>query len=232
METETQLLNKRILIVDDDLALNQSINTILKHHGFINLCSAHSISDAIDIFSSKQIDFIILDVMLPDGEGYLLAKYIRKHSDVPILFLTAKDNPEDEIQGLKVGGDDYVTKPFLPKSLIYRIFALLRRVYKTDTQVCSIGHSSVDFKKAIIEQDGEIISITPIEIQILKKLYENKTYIVSTDMLCQAVWGMDHYGYENSLMVHIRNIRSKIEKNPSSPRHLITVKGLGYKLIP
>lgn len=127
MNFEAQLLNKRILIVDDDVSLSKSIKEVLVSRGFKNISNAYSISEGIDIFSISKIDLIILDVMLPDGEGYLLAQYIRETSDIPILFLTAKNNPDDEVKGLDSGGDDFVTKPFLPKTLIYRIIALLRR---------------------------------------------------------------------------------------------------------
>ena len=111
MNFETQLLNKRILIIDDDVPLSQSIKEVLVNRGFKNISNAYSISEGIDIFSVSKVDFIILDVMLPDGEGYLLAEYVRKTSDVPILFLTAKNNPDDEVKGLESGGDDFVRKP-------------------------------------------------------------------------------------------------------------------------
>ena len=120
MNFEAQLLNKRILIVDDDVSLSKSIKEVLVSRGFKNISNAYSISEGIDIFSISKIDLIILDVMLPDGEGYLLAQYIRETSDIPILFLTAKNNPDDEVKGLDSGGDDFVTKPFLPKTLIYQ----------------------------------------------------------------------------------------------------------------
>ena len=111
MNFEAQLLNKRILIVDDDVSLSKSIKEVLVSRGFKNISNAYSISEGIDIFSISKIDLIILDVMLPDGEGYLLAQYIRETSDIPILFLTAKNNPDDEVKGLDSGGDDFVTKP-------------------------------------------------------------------------------------------------------------------------
>ncbi|WP_025729212.1 response regulator transcription factor [Atopobacter phocae] len=230
MNAESPLLKKHILIVDDDVSLNRSIKDILISRGFKNISCAYSISEGIDIFSVSSIDLIILDVMLPDGEGYLLAKYVRKTSDVPILFLTAKNNPDDEIRGLDSGGDDFVTKPFLPKVLTYRIIALLRRSYKNESEVIHLTSCTIDLNNASVEKNGQYLSLTPTEIQILRKLYVNKNYIVSTESICDTVWGLESYGYEKSLMVHIRNIREKIELTPSKPIHLITVKGLGYKL--
>lgn len=231
MNFETQLLNKRILIIDDDVPLSQSIKEVLVNRGFKNISNAYSISEGIDIFSVSKVDFIILDVMLPDGEGYLLAEYVRKTSDVPILFLTAKNNPDDEVKGLESGGDDFVTKPFLPKTLIYRIIALLRRAYKNESELITLSSCTIDLKNASVNKNGNQLSLTPTEIQILRKLYSNKNYIVSTEIICDTIWGLDSSGYEKSLMVHIRNIREKIESSPSKPDHLITVKGLGYKLV-
>lgn len=231
MNFETQLLNKRILIIDDDVSLSQSIKEVLVNRGFKNISNAYSISEGIDIFSVSKIDFIILDVMLPDGEGYLLAKYVRKTSDIPILFLTAKNNPDDEVKGLESGGDDFVTKPFLPKTLIYRIIALLRRAYKNESELITLSSCTIDLNNASVNKNGNQLSLTPTEIQILRKLYSNKNYIVSTETICDTIWGLDSSGYEKSLMVHLRNIREKIESSPSKPDHLITVKGLGYKLV-
>ena len=231
MDIETPFLTRKILVVDDDVALNNSIREILSVSGFTKIYSAYSISEGIESFVNTSIDLIILDVMLPDGEGYLLAKYVRKQSDIPILFLTAKNEPEDEIQGLQSGGDDFITKPFLPKILIYRTISLLRRSYKEDSNTIKLDNCIINLRNAIVEKDTETISLTPIEIQIIRKLYDNKNYIVSTEAICDTVWGIDSFGYEKSLMVHIRNIREKIELNPSKPQYIVTVKGLGYKLM-
>ncbi|MGT2729773.1 response regulator transcription factor [Streptococcus phocae subsp. salmonis] len=233
MDFEEILLMKNILIVDDDFALNQSIKEVLLNNKFINITSAYSIEEAISIYSQTNIQCVILDVMLPDGEGFEFAKYIRRENqELPILFLTARDNPNDEIIGFNLGGDDYVTKPFIPKNLVYRILSLLRRCYRDELEVISFGDSSLNLRAATIEKNNECIALTPIELQILKKLIANKNYIVSIDSLCSTIWGAQYYGYEKSLIVHIRNIREKIEDNPSKPDHLLTVRGLGYKFIP
>lgn len=220
-----------MLVVDDDYSLNQTIKEILSSYNFTNINSAYSLKQGQELFEKENNDLIILDVTLPDGTGYELAQKIRQYSDVPILFLTAKNDPEDEIYGFTVGGDDYITKPFLPRTLIFRIIALLKRTYKDEMSNVIFSNAEVDFKQAIVVQsNGESIPLTRTEFQILKKLYDNKNYIVSIESLCETVWGIEHFGYEKSLMVHIRNIREKIEMSPSKPEHLITVKGLGYKL--
>lgn len=232
MTFEDQILNKRILVVDDDSTLNESIKEILISYHFKNISSALSIQEAYNKLKIQTVDLILLDVMLPDGDGFSFATNIRKTSDIPILFLTAKSNLEDEIRGLKSGGDDYITKPFLPESLIYRIMALLRRTYKENPSCFYLDNCKIDLSQAILIKDNdEHFSFTRIELQILQKLFDNKNYIVSIEALCEAVWGYDYFEREKSLMVHIRNIREKIENNPSKPTHLITIKGLGYKLI-
>ena len=213
MSFESQLLKKHILIVDDDTSLNQSIKEVLMSRGFNNISSAYSIDEGIDIFSVSKIDLIILDVMLPDGEGYLLAKYIRKSSDVPILFLTAKNSPDDEIKGLDSGGDDFVTKPFLPKTLSYRIIALLRRSYKGESELIELTFCTIDLNNASVLKGNEHLSLTPIEIKNFSKLSVNKNHIFTTEAIREAAWGLEYFVYEKSLMVHIRNIREKIEKN-------------------
>lgn len=136
----------------------------------------------------NNIDLIILDIMLPDGEGYSLAKDVRKHSDIPILFLTAKNNPEDEINGLKAGGDDYVTKPFLPQVLIYRIMTLLRRAYKGDTELIELDNCTIHLTNALVQKGNVELSLTPTEIQIIKN-YTPIKIILSQQNQCAIVFG-------------------------------------------
>lgn len=231
MNFEEQLLKKKVLIIDDDRILNNAIKDVLIAYGFTNLTSSYDVESTIEMIESSTFELFILDVMLPDGDGYTLAKYIRKQSEAPILFLTAKNNPEDEITGFNSGGDDYVTKPFIPKNLIYRIMALLKRIYRSEQETIQIGQTTINFRNATVLKNDEESSLTPIEMKILKKLYDNKNYIVSTESLCNTIWGVDSFGYENSLTVHIRKIREKIEENPSKPIYLKTAKGLGYKLL-
>ena len=225
------IIEKRILLVEDDHSLSDSIQEVLHTHGFYNLTVCYDMTSSLQAIQNQDFELYLLDVMLPDGDGLELAQQIRKNSTAPILFLTARNNPEDEIAGFDVGADDYITKPFLPKNLIYRIVAVLRRTYNLNLEQIQIGDNVIDFGKASVTKPGSHFSLTPIEILILKKLYDNKNYIVSTEALCDAVWGGGSYGYENSLSVHIRNIREKIESNPSQPQYLKTARGLGYKLL-
>lgn len=232
MYNGTQLYEKKILIVDDDFGLNQTIKTILSNNGFKYLSSAYSIEEATELLSFMEFSLILLDVMLPDGEGYQLAKYVRKDLDIPIIFLTAKNNPEDEIEGFVSGGDDYITKPFLPKNLVYRVIALLNRVYKNSVDTIHLDKNTyIDLANALVIKKNERISLTPTELRIIEKLIDNQNRILSNESLFDIIWGGNNIGYDKVLKVHIRHIREKIEDNPSQPIFLQTIRGLGYKLI-
>ena len=225
-------MKKKILIVDDDFGLNQTIKTILSNNGFKYLSSAYSIEEATELLSFMEFSLILLDVMLPDGEGYQLAKYVRKDLDIPIIFLTAKNNPEDEIEGFVSGGDDYITKPFLPKNLVYRVIALLNRVYKNSVDTIHLDKNTyIDLANALVIKKNEKISLTPTELRIIEKLIDNQNRILSNESLFDIIWGGNNIGYDKVLKVHIRHIREKIEDNPSQPIFLQTIRGLGYKLI-
>lgn len=225
------LKNKRILLVDDEQALLDMVVSILKSEGFTNILTAKNKKEALSLAAASQPELAILDVMLPDGNGFQLMEQLRENGEYPILFLTARGEDEDKFKGFGLGADDYVVKPFLPKELIFRIIAILRRSYKDENPLVKLHNSEIDFERAEVIKDGEHIPLTAKEHDILSALYRNAGRIVTIDALCEAAWGDNPFGYENSLMAHIRRIREKIEVNPSRPASLITVKGLGYKLI-
>lgn len=229
MNINDNILKKRILIVDDELDLINLLCSILTEYGFFNIETAQSIKEAHIKINNFNPELLILDIMLPDGNGYEFLKNIRKLSDIPALFLSAKDRPEDKFLGFEQGADDYITKPFIAKELIFRICSLLKRSYKCDVSEIVLSSCVVDISKSEVKKNNEIISLTATENKILEKLYQNEGRIVSTESLCFSVWGDNYIGGENTLMVHIRRLRIKIEENPSNPVHLKTVKGLGYK---
>lgn len=224
------LKDKRILLVDDEPQLLEMIEGILREAGFTSLYKATNQTEALQLCNKNTPEIAILDVMLPDGDGFTLFKKMRKIADFPVLFLTAKDQPDDLFTGFGLGADDYMAKPFLPRELILRLFAILRRCYKMDTPVITLKGCRVDFSKAEVERDGETYPLTAKEVSILMTLFKMANRVITIDAICQSVWGNNLYGYENTLMAHIRRIRSKIEQNPSSPKLLVTIKGLGYKL--
>lgn len=225
------LKQKRILLVDDEQELLNMVVSILNEDGFQNIQTAKTVKEAIAISETWHPEIAILDVMLPDDNGFNLVKQLKSTSDYPVLFLTARGEDEDKFRGFGLGADDYVVKPFLPKELLFRVNAILRRSYKDENPLVKLQNSEIDFERAEIIKNGEHISLTAKEHDILAALYRNAGRIVTIDALCEAAWGDNPFGYENSLMAHIRRIREKIEVNPSHPVSLITIKGLGYKLI-
>lgn len=221
---------KRILVVDDEPGLLQMVVSILNQDGYTQIKTAGTMREALGVCQEWTPELAILDVMLPDGDGFFLFEQIKSFLDIPILFLTARGEDSDRLHGLGLGADDYLVKPFLPKELLLRIGIILRRFYKDEKPVVTLKGSQIDFSRAEVIRGGERIPLTAKEFEILQALYRNAGRIVTIDQLCEAAWGDNPFGYENSLMAHIRRIREKIEEHPSSPVSLLTVRGLGYKL--
>ena len=225
------LHNKKLLLVDDEPELLKMLVSILSDDGFENIVTTLSMNDGIAAIRTEKPDLAVLDVMLPDGDGFSLMQQVRAFSDLPVIFLTAKDEAADRLAGLGLGADDYIVKPFLPQELLLRIYAVLRRCYKAEAQLIHLDGCTIDFSRAEVNKAGNIISLTAKEQIFLETLSRNEGRIVTVDTLCDALWGENAYGYENSLNAHVRRIREKIETDPSKPVSLITIKGLGYKLI-
>lgn len=235
---EPHLREKRILLVDDEKELAGMVEAILRGAGFSHITTANSGEEALTVLDAARVkdvpfQLFVLDVMMPDMDGFILLSNIRKrpsYTVTPALFLTAKDEPFDRVSGLSLGADDYISKPFLPQELVLRIVAVLRRCYTQENSKLELDACRVDFLTAeIIRDDGETVLLTAKEHEILSVLARNAGRIVTIDALCEACWGTS-FGYDNSLMAHIRRLREKLEENPSKPVSLVTVKGLGYKL--
>lgn len=224
------LYRKKLLLVDDEPELLTMVSGILKDAGFENILTAASVKEAVSTAQKENPDLMILDVMLPDGDGFSLMQQLCTFTDVPVIFLTAKDEAADKLAGLGLGADDYISKPFMPQELLLRTYAVLRRSYKEDTPLVVLDGCTIDFSRAEINKDGEVISLTAKEFILLETLARNDGKIVTVDALCEALWGDNPFGYENSLNAHVRRVREKIEADPSKPVSLITIKGLGYKL--
>ena len=224
------LHTKKILLVDDEPELRKLVIDILSDDGFTNIIDSGTVQTGLIFARQEKPDLAILDVMLPDGDGFSLMKKLRAFTNIPVIFLTAKDEAADKLAGLGLGADDYVVKPFLPQELLLRVHAVLRRCYKADSPLLELEGCMIDFCRAEVNKNGMIVALTAKEHTLLETLSRNEGRIVSIDALCEALWGDNPFGYENSLNAHIRRIREKIETNPSKPVSLITVKGLGYKL--
>ncbi|MGG5315466.1 response regulator transcription factor [Enterococcus sp. AZ072] len=229
---DSYLKERRLLLVDDEPELLKLLTSILQDDGFRNLHTASNMKQGLTQAKDLQPELILLDVMLPDGDGFTLFQLLRQFTEVPVIFLTAKDQPVDKLEGLGLGADDYIVKPFLPQELLLRIHAVLRRCYKEDVISTQLDFCRIDFSRAEVSRaDGTQLVLTATERTLLSTLARNAGRIVTIDTLCEAVWGENPFGYENSLMAHIRRIREKIEEAPSRPTSLLTVKGLGYKLV-
>lgn len=233
---EILINNKKILLVDDEIEILKLLSTVLKKEGLNNIYIANTGAKALEIFKEVNPDLVILDIMLPDMEGYEICKKMRDISMVPVLFLSAKNEELDRILGFAIGADDYIIKPFSPKEVAYRIKAHLRR----NTYVANIKGESSEIKfgpftlnedKYELRKNGELIELKAKEFKILSYLAKNKNQIISKESICDKVWGENYIGFDNTIMVHIRRLREKIEENPSKPQYLITAKGLGYKLV-
>ena len=224
------LHTKKILLVDDEPELRKLVIDILSDDGFSNIIDAGTVQTGLIFAKQEKPDLAVLDVMLPDGDGFSLMKELRAFTNIPVIFLTAKDEAADKLAGLGLGADDYLVKPFLPQELLLRVHAVLRRCYKAESPLLELEGCTIDFSRAEVNKNGIIVALTAKEHTLLETLSHSEGRIVSIDALCEALWGDNPFGYENSLNAHIRRIREKIETDPSKPVSLITVKGLGYKL--
>lgn len=228
--------NKIVLIIDDEEDILRIIKTVLIKEGIEKVVTATTAKDGFAAFQHNQPDLVLLDIMLPDGEGYDVCRQIRNISNVPILFISAKTEELDRIVGFAIGGDDYITKPFSPKEVAYRVKAQLRRLDYPKTNdlsdtVMKVGGFELNEQKAELLKNGEIIELKPKELGLIKHFLKNANRVISKESLYDTVWGEDYFGSDNTVMVHIRRLREKIETDPSHPEFLITVKGLGYKFV-
>lgn len=232
-EEMRKIQDAKILIVDDNRELLALLKEELAAAGYEHLYTAERVSSACQAVGEVSPELVILDINLPDGDGFTLFREIRKQSEAPVLFLSARDADSDRLFGLGLGADDYMTKPFLMQELLLRVQLILRRFYRGQLQrdeAIRLGRLTINLNDAAVTGGGTPVTLTATERAILQKLSDNRGHIVTYDALCEAVWGDGYYGYENSLNVHIRHLREKIEENPSQPQWLLTARGLGYKL--
>ncbi len=223
--------NFSILVVDDEKNLLENLYNFLKDKGFKKVYTAKNLKESRFKLENFKIDLIVLDLMLPDGSGFDLLKEVRKNSDLAVIILSALDGIDDRKEGFENKADDYLVKPFFPDELLWRIDAVLRRSKKIkNEEKINLGKVIFDKSKGVIEKNGEEIPLTATQFKILDYLCENINMIVSIDRILDHIW-KDSYGYENTLITHIYRLREKLEDNPRDPKILITIKGLGYKLV-
>ena len=225
-----------ILVCDDDKDIVAAIEIYLQEDGH-TIYKAYNGREALEVLSKQEIQLVILDIMMPEMDGIETAEEIRKNSTVPIIFLSAKSEEDDKILGLNAGGDDYVTKPFSPAELTARVRSNLRRYTMlgsinegTNTHIYNAGSLCINDETKSVTVDGEAVKLTPIEYNILLLLIKNKGTVFSTDKIYESIWNETPIATDNTVAVHIRHIREKIEINPGQPKFLKVVWGVGYKI--
>lgn len=227
-------MNDSILIIEDEIGLIKMLKRLLDKEGFQEIYQAESGAEALKKVKEHRIDLILLDVMLPDTNGFDLCQQIREISDVPIIFLTARTTDIDKLTGFSMGGDDYITKPFNPLEVAARIKAILHRQRRTMPEMSRVfrtDHFVLYYDQAKLIVDGKEINCPAKEFQLLKFMCQHPNQVFSVDQLYEKVWGdYSVVGKENTVMVHIRRLRQKIERNPKHPEYLKNVRGLGYML--
>lgn len=224
-----------ILVVDDDKEIVDSIEIYLKNEGF-NIFKAYDGLEALDILINNDIHLILMDIMMPKLDGIKATIKIREEKNIPIILISAKSEDSDKIIGLNIGADDYITKPFNPLELIARTKSQLRRYIKLGTykaekkDILQSGGLTLNTSTKEVFIDDELVKLTPIEFKILNLLLANRGRVFSIDEIYEKVWKEESFNAENTVSVHIRRIREKIEINPKEPRYLKVVWGVGYKV--
>lgn len=221
----------KILVVEDEVNLREPLVYMLEKEGYEVLEAADGVT-ALEIFRSKSLDLILLDLMLPGLSGNEVCRTIRSESQVPIIMVTAKDSEIDKVVGLEIGADDYVTKPYSTRELLARMKAVLRRgseVRDSQQGFLRVGPVVMDLQSHTVKVNDEKVQMPLKEFELLELLMENVNRVLTRGQIIDRVWGANYFGDTKTLDVHVKRIRSKIEEDPSRPRHLITVRGLGYK---
>jgi DNA-binding response OmpR family regulator len=222
----------KILVVDDEAAILQTLRFNLERNGYA-VCTAGDGRQALSAVEAEKPDLVLLDIMLPVLDGIEVCREIRRRSAVPVLMLTAKDQEIDKVLGLEIGADDYITKPFSIYELLARVKAHLRRLAQAGTTpipstVLRGGDVELDFDRQRVTKNGKVIDLAPKEFGLLHVLLQNKGRVVTRQVLLDRVWGYDFYGDQQTVNVHIRWLREKIEDDPNNPKHIITVRSRGY----
>ncbi|CUO71276.1 response regulator transcription factor [Clostridium sp. NSJ-49] len=228
----------KVLIIDDEEDITDILDTVLKREGFSNIYIANNGTDGIELFKKVNPDIVLLDIMLPDISGYDVFNELRKDSQIPILFISAKTEEVDRLLGFAIGADDYITKPFSAKEVAFRLKARLKTFDNVVTnknikenKIIKFGDIEINEETGEVYKSGKLLELTAKELKLLIYLVNHPNRILSKETICNEVWGEDFFGYDNTITVHIRRLRKKIEDNPSKPKYLITVIGLGYKLV-
>ena len=226
--------NRRILVVDDEKRMVRFIRLNLEHDGF-QVVEAYRGADAIENLRSRLPDLILLDVMMPDIDGFEVLHMIREISSVPVIMLTAKGEEEDRVRGLELGADDYVTKPFSPRELVSRVKAVLRRTESATSSTHGLievdDRLKFDFNRREVWLDGELVQLRPTEYRLLYHLVQNAGWVITHDQILAKVWGYEYRDEPHYVRLYINYLRKKLEKDPSNPKYILTERGVGYRFV-
>lgn len=221
-------MTSRILVVDDDAALAEMISIVLNAEGF-EVRECYDGSQAIEEFQKFAPDLVLLDVMLPGRDGFEICQAIRRMSNIPIVMLTARSDTADVVAGLEAGADDYVPKPFKPRELVARVKARLRRTDEDEEEQLTLGDLIVDVSGHRVTREGEPVSLTPLEFDLLVTLARAPWKVYTREELLEQVWGYRHAADTRLVNVHVQRLRSKVEQDPENPGLIVTVRGVGYR---
>jgi len=228
------IANKTILVVDDEERMLRFIRLNLEHDGFqvIEAVKGH---EALDKMRTGMPDLILLDVMLPDLDGFEVLKMVREISNIPIIMLTAKGEEDDRVKGLELGADDYVTKPFSPRELVSRVKAVLRRVESEgsgEEEVIEVDDRlKIDFNRREIWVEKELVKLRPTEYRLLYHLVQNAGWVLTYDQILSRVWGYEYRDEPHYVRLYINYLRQKLEKDPTQPKYILTERGIGYRFV-
>lgn len=220
-----------LLLVEDDRAVREALGAAMRAEGY-RVIEAGDGESALDRFDLDRPDLVLLDIRLPDLSGFEVCRRLRERSVVPVIMVTAQDDTHDLVAGLEAGADDYVTKPVEPKALAARVRALLRRVgmNQRSSPAVQVGDLDIRESEGIVRRAGEPVDLTRTEFRLLCELARNVGQVLSREQLLEQVWGYDYFGDSRLVDAHVRRLRLKVEASPESPTHVVTVRGLGYKL--
>ncbi|MGQ0830128.1 MAG: response regulator [Microthrixaceae bacterium] len=221
----------RILAVEDDERIRTAVKLALEDEGW-TVAEAANGEDALAQFQQQPADVVLIDIMLPDIDGFEVCRAIRRSSDVPIVMVTARDDTHDVVAGLEAGADDYLTKPFAPKELSARIRALLRRARTSEVSSPHLRFGDLEIvpEEGVVRRNGRDVHLTKTEFRVLVELAQSPGRVFSREVLLERIWEHGYFGDGRLVDVHVRRLRTKVEADPANPRHVVTVRGLGYKL--
>ncbi len=231
---ENSFRDRRILVVDDEERMVRFIRLNLEHDGF-QVTEAFRGSQAIDRLRSTLPDLVLLDVMMPDIDGFEVLRVIREVSTVPVIMITAKGEEEDRIRGLELGADDYITKPFSPREMVSRVKAVLRRTETSSASTHGLIHVDerlkLDFDRREVWVEGQLVKLRPTEYRLLYHLVQNAGWVITHDQLLAKVWGYEYRDEPHYVRLYINYLRQKIEKDPANPQYILTERGVGYRFV-